>query len=140
MRWMSGCCFICWRTKQERMKPQPPVTRMVSATEQDLRVPQEAVVEGVLPGAHAVQLFELELAVGQHRVDGPARGRRIIHGVNGYDGDIQAQAVDDAGGKGMPAGLTCIHAVVCPGTAVFDGCPELVHDVLGEGGAADLIV
>src|SRR5450759_1580526 len=30
MRRISGYCFICWRTKQEPMKPQPPVTRIVS--------------------------------------------------------------------------------------------------------------
>src|SRR5664280_907903 len=114
----------CWPSRRLRMA--------VSATEQYLMVPQEAVVEGVLPGAHAVQLFELELAVGQHRVSGPARGRRIIHGVNGDDGNIQAQAVHDAGGEGMPAGLPRVHAVVRPGAAVLDGCPELVHNVLSE--------
>src|SRR5450830_1985415 len=140
MRWISGYCFICWRMKQEPMKPRPPVMRMVSVMEQYLVVPQEAVVEGVLPGAHAVQLFELELAVGQDRVDGPARRCRIIHGVNGDDGDIQAQAVHDAGGKGMPAGLPRVHAVVRPGTAILDRCPELVYDVLGEGGTADLVI
>src|SRR5450759_1336604 len=140
MRWISGYCFICWRMKQEPMKPQPPLTRMVSVMEQYLVVPQEAVVEGVFPGAHAVQLFEFELAVGQHRVDGPAGRRRIIHGVNGYDGNIQAQAVHDAGGEGVPAGLPRVHAVVRPGTAVLDGCPELMYDVLGEGGAADLVI
>src|SRR5450830_1910586 len=140
MRWISGYCFICWRTKQEPMKPQPPVTRMVSVMGQYLLIPKQAIVEGVFPGTQAVQLFEIELAVGQHRVDGPARRCRVIHGVNGYDGNIQAQAVHDAGGEGIPAGLPRVHAVVRPGTAILDGCPELVHDVLGEGGTADLVV
>src|SRR5450756_1754659 len=122
----------CWPSKRLRMA--------ASATEQLLPVPQEAVVEGVFPGTHAVQLFEFELAVGQHRVDGPARRCRIIHGVNGNDGDIQAQAVYDAGSEDMPAGLPRVHAVVRPGAAVFDRRPELMYDVLGEGGTADLVI
>src|SRR5450830_847117 len=122
----------CWPSKRLRMA--------ASTTEQLLPVPQQAVVEGVLPGTHAVQLFELELAVGQDRVDGTARRCRVIHRVNGNNRYIQAQTVHDAGGEGVPAGLTCIHTVIRPGAAVLNGCPELMHYVLGEGGTADLVV
>src|SRR5664279_5340187 len=140
MRWTSGYCCICWRTKQEPMKPQPPVTRMVSDMGQLLMVPEETVVESVLPRAHATELFELELAVGQHRIGGAVGGRLVVYGLDGNDRNIQTQAVHDMGGKDVPAGLPRVHTVIGPRAAVLNGRPELVHHVLGEGGTANLIV
>src|SRR5450830_1293104 len=122
------------------MKPQPPVTRIASPMLKDLLVTYHTILESILPRTHSIQMLQLQAAIRQCREGGTPSCCRIIDRGDGDDRHSAAAETDNLRGKLIPAGLSRVHAVVRPGTAVLDRCPELMYDVLGEGGTADLVI
>src|SRR5450830_1948813 len=121
------------------MKPQPPVTRIVSLMLKDLLVTYHTILESILPRTHSIQMLQLQAAIRQCREGGTPSCCRIIDRGDGDDRHSAAAETDNLRGKLIPASSARVHTVIGAGCPILEECPQLVNDVLREGGGADLV-